>query len=225
MPDVPGRAELEARLARAIAKEQQAELRQLLDLMGDPPDPSKVPASFWDTASENLRAVVQPVLQELYLAQAQAVLGTISIGVDWALVNQAAIEWAQKYTFELVKGITARSAETLQTALGGFFQRPTTLAELEAQLAGTFGPVRAETIAVTEITRAAAEGDQGVIDRLLKDNPGIQTVDTWQTNNDDRVCLICGPRNGKKRGTNWTENPPAHPRCRCTVAHDFVMAK
>jgi hypothetical protein len=76
-------------------------------------------------------------------------------------------------------------------------------------------------ISITEVTRAASEGEQEIVNRLIMDNPGIVAVDIWQTNRDDRVCPICGPRHNRKRGDGWTENPPAHPRCRCWLKHDF----
>lgn len=221
MPDVIGRDELERRLARVVAAEQRKQLNELLALLGDPPDPARIPAEFWETQGAALRSAVEPVLRDVYLAQAQTVLSEISIGIDWAVANQNAIDWARKYTFDLVKGITDGNRQLLQTALGDYFQNPTTIGDLSDKLSGAYGPVRAETISVTEITRSAAEGEQVVVDRLIQDNPGIEAVETWQTNKDDRVCPICGPRQGKARGTNWTENPPAHPRCRCWKKIDF----
>lgn len=224
MPDVIGRDELERRLARVVSAEQRKQLNELLDLLGDPPDPARVPPDFWANGGAALRAAVEPVLRDVYLSQAQALLSEVSIGVDWALVNQAAIDWARQYTFELVKGMTEINQQLLQTALGDYFRNPTTIGELESKLAGAYSPVRAEMISVTEITRAAAEGEQVVVDRLIGDNPGIEAVDIWQTNRDDRVCPICGPRHNKPRGSNWQDNPPAHPRCRCWLKRDFRRA-
>jgi hypothetical protein len=221
MPDVIGRDELERRLARVVSAEQRKQLNALLELLGDPPDPARVPPDFWANGGASLRSAVEPVLRDVYLGQAQALLAEISIGVDWALVNQAAVTWARQYTFDLVKGITETNQQLLQTALGDYFRNPVTIAELESKLVGAFGPVRAEMISVTEITRAAAEGEQAVIDRLIGDNPGIEAIDVWQTNRDDRVCIICGPRHNKPRGPIWQDNPPAHPRCRCWLKRDF----
>jgi hypothetical protein len=76
-------------------------------------------------------------------------------------------------------------------------------------------------IAVTEVTRAAAEGEQRVVDQIIADNPGMESIDIWLTNRDDITCPICAPRHQQPRGSNWTENPPAHPRCRCWLRHDF----
>ena len=221
MPDVIGRDELERRLARVVAAEQRKQLNELLDLLGDPPDLSRVPPSYWLNGGAALQAAVEPVLREIFLAQAQVVLATTSIGLDWALVNQAAVAWARSYSFDLVKGISETNRGLLQSSIGDYFAAPTSIGDLKDKLTSAYGPLRAEMISVTEVTRAASAGEQQVVDRLLGDNPGIQAIDVWQTNRDDRVCVICGPRHGKSRGSNWTENPPAHPRCRCWLKRDF----
>jgi len=81
-----------------------------------------------------------------------------------------------------------------------------------------FGAERAEIIAITETTRAAVEGERGVIAEL--EQHGIRMYPVWMTRNDELVCPICAPRNGKPiqpgNETNG-EYPPAHPRCRCGV--------
>lgn len=220
MPDVVGRDELERELARAISSEQRGQLNVLLDAMGDPPDPAKITEEFWQQYGEGLRSRIEPLLRKAYLSQAQAMLGTVSIGVDWGLVNQAAVDWAQTYAFDLVKNVTANDQSLLRKSVSEYFKQGT-IGDLQGKLVGAFGPVRAEMIAVTEVTRSAAAGEQQVVDRIIADNPGIEAVDYWQTNRDDRVCPICGPRHSKARGTNWVDNPPAHPRCRCWVRRDF----
>jgi len=151
-----------------------------------------------------------------------------AIGVDWALVNEAASEWARRYTYDLVRGITNHTREALQRAVGDFFEEGLTRGDLEGQLSSLFGPVRAEMIAVTEVTRAAAEGQQGLVSEVAAQ--GIEMVDTWSTRNDELVCPICGPLHGRDadgydagRTPYWMHpvsgqrygKPPAHPRCRC----------
>jgi hypothetical protein len=76
-------------------------------------------------------------------------------------------------------------------------------------------------IAITEVTRAAAEGERATVREIAKE--GIKMVEVWQTKNDEIVCTICGPRHGKKVGDGWSRNdgPPAHPRCRCWINHEF----
>jgi SPP1 gp7 family putative phage head morphogenesis protein len=40
----------------------------------------------------------------------------------------------------------------------------------------------------------------------------------WRTAEDDRVCAICGPRNGERYALDDAPmQPPAHPSCRCWI--------
>lgn len=224
MPDVLDREALEKLLAAVVGREMRKQLQELLDLLGDPPNISNVTEAYWANGGHALRQSVEPVLRDIYLQQAQAQLGLTTIGVDWALVNQDAVNWARDYSFELVSHITDNNRVLLQNSIGSFFNEPMTIGDLQGRLEGAFGPVRAEMISITEVTRAAVEGEQAVVDKLIADNPGIVAIDIWQTNRDDRVCPICGPRHNKKRGNGWVDNPPAHPRCRCWLRHDFEAA-
>lgn len=227
--EIPNREEMEGRLARALGKLQKAQLTRLLELLGDPPRVENVPEAFWQEVGKELLEVLRPFLRELYGAQAEAMLrANPAIGVDWAMVNEAATEWARQYSYDLVQGINAHTRQALQRAVGSFFDDGLTRGELEERIAGLFGPVRAEMIAVTEVTRAAAEGQQGLVTEVAAE--GIEMIDTWATRNDELVCPICGPLHGRDadgydagRVPYWIHpvtglrygKPPAHPRCRC----------
>ena len=83
--------------------------------------------------------------------------------------------------------------------------------ELQTMLDPVFGPSRAELIASTETTQAFQEGNE-----LLWVSLGALVVGKeWRTQNDERVCPICGPLDGKIIPLTSDEKPPAHPRCRC----------
>jgi len=84
---------------------------------------------------------------------------------------------------------------------------------------------RAQTIAVTEVSRAQNEGRQLQWDRMIRDgllNPG-EWEKEWVTAADERVCPICGPAHGQRQPvpglfdltTGALPHPPAHPNCRC----------
>lgn len=221
MADVVNRDTLEALLARTIAKDLRGELSKLMNLLGDPPNIYNVPITFWENGGSALRGSIEPILRDIFLQQAETQLQETSIGVDWALINENAITWSSEYTYELVRGITDTSRMILQRSINSYYSNPTTIGDLQRSLSGIFSPMRAEMIAVTEVTRAAAEGEQRVVDQIIADNPGMESIDIWLTNRDDITCPICAPRHQQPRGSNWTENPPAHPRCRCWLRHDF----
>ena len=224
--DIPNRDELERKFGREIARANGEQLDKLLKHLGDPPKLENVPTEFWQNTSKDLLAAITPFLEKVYLDQAAEFLGSQSIGVDWAAVNQAASDWASRYSFDLVSGINANTMQTLQTAVSNYYQSGQNIGTLEQSITSLYGPVRAEAISITEITRASAEGEQGLINQILRDNSSLVDDPVWQTNNDDLVCPICGPRNGKRRSSGtWTTPPPAHVRCRCWLNHKLTVRK
>ncbi len=80
---------------------------------------------------------------------------------------------------------------------------------------------RTETIARTETLKASNAGrnlawDQGLAEGFIDPN----AVKEWSTSEDERVCKLCAPLNGRRvpiKGTFPEGDPPRHPSCRCTV--------
>ena len=131
-------------------------------------------------------------------------------GVDWTLVNEDAATWAREYGGELVKDIESKTRRDVGNAVGKFYSEGQTMGQLNSSLGTIYSPQRAERIAITEVTRAAAEGEREIAKELAKD--GIVMIEVWETRNDDLVCTICGPRHGKKEGYGWErhQGPPGH---------------
>ena len=82
---------------------------------------------------------------------------------------------------------------------------------------GLFDKKRAKLIATTEVTRLYAYGNYA----MWKEKGYIKSW-RWNTANDERVCEICGPREGQiypleylAPGSTSDVQIPAHPRCRC----------
>ena len=213
--DIPNRAELEAKLAQKLGRLGQTQLRGLRDALGNPPKMENLSPDYFDRLSDELQGVIQPIMEEIYVAQAAALMGIRqkAVAVDWNVVNQRAAEWARKYSGVLCKDITDKSREAIRQQVEGFYRDQRTMGDLEASLSRLFGPVRAEMIAITEVTRASAQGEMGFAEELRR--LGLKTVHVWQTSMDDIVCPICGPLNEKEQGNGWSDPPPAHPRCRC----------
>lgn len=220
--DIVDRNELERKLARALSKGLRAEMSKLLDLLGDPPDLSRVPYEYWQTGWRNIQRDIEPILVDTFISQAESLMNSVGIGADWAHFNVIAADWGRTYTYDLVGGIvgTTRSAleKLLQKNVPGYFEEGLTSKELARRLEPQFGAVRSEMIAVTETTRAAVEGERAYVQELVKET-GREMVPIWLTANDDRVCPVCGPRN-EKPITNG-QFPPAHPRCRCGVGWEW----
>lgn len=219
MPDFANRADWESRLQRALEKLQDAQRKRLMQALGDPPSQNNLPPQFWSEFGQEYRDALYPLLEQIFLDSAEQMLEALPMGVDWDLVNAEAARWARQYTYDLVSQITDRTRAALQEKVGNYFETPTTLGDLKESLEALFGAVRAEMIAVTETTRAAVQGEYALVQKIQEQ--GIAMVAVWQTNNDDLVCPICAPRNQTRQGEGWDEPPPAHPRCRCWVNHEF----
>lgn len=223
MSQVPNRSELERLLARVISKEQRAELERLIELLGNPPLLENVPPEFWASCEAGLLAAIEPQLTNIYLLQAEAFMADIGIGISWDLINQGAVNFARTYGYNLVKEIrqntqsgVADILSLLQQEIPTFYETGVDLEMLESRLMRWFGPVRAEMIAVTETTRAATEAERLIVEELFK-TYNIRMIPYWNTENDERVCPICAPRDGKEIKDNIY--PPAHPRCRCWTTY------
>jgi SPP1 gp7 family putative phage head morphogenesis protein len=143
------------------------------------------------------------------------VFGTVKasgpLAIDWELANNDAAEWALRYGYELVRGLLNTTRQRLVVEIDRFIRNSETLPQLVKRLEPLFGPVRAEMVAVTEVTRAYAEGNAAAWRAS-----GVIQKREWRTANDELVCPWCGPRNGRQYALDDRDGtPPAHPRCRC----------
>jgi hypothetical protein len=165
--------------------------------------------------ADALAKVIQPELVKAAVEEFERLGVSVGVQFDPAVVNEAMVAWAQSYTFDLVKGLTATTRTTLQRAMEQFTSTPgMTRGQLEALLEPVFGKVRAEAISITEVTRAATAAIEQYQAEL--DGAGIQMEKIWHTNRDELVCPLCGPLDGKPE-SKWGDSgpPPRHTRCRC----------
>ena len=217
MPDISDRDEKEKAYARLMAKLLKAYGGRLLEKLGDPPDLANLPADFWDEEAKTLVKALSPFGEKVYLDAAKELMKQAAIEADWDVINENAVNWSKDYTFDLVRGINETTLTATQRAIGDYFEQGMTIGDLEEQLSPMFGPVRAEMIAVTEVTRAASQGEQAVAKEVAK--AGIDMTPIWQTNNDELVCELCGPKHDKTITDGMF--PPEHPRCRCWVNYEL----
>jgi SPP1 gp7 family putative phage head morphogenesis protein len=82
---------------------------------------------------------------------------------------------------------------------------------LIGRLEDVFGPVRAELIGVTEVTRAYQQGSVAAWKEA-----GIIKKKEVRVSEDELVCPICAPKNGKQYDLDDPAgDSPFHVRCRC----------
>jgi hypothetical protein len=212
------RAELEARLAEAISRELQKDFRALMDYLGDPPELLNVPPAFWQDGWQGLQQKAEPILMEVFLEAAQDQAVAFSFGVDWTLVNTDAARWARRHTEMIMREVYGTTNAEAAALIPRYFEEGWSIRDLRTRLQRWFGAARAQTIAITETTRAAVAGERYAIAEL-EAITGERMVPIWRTANDEKVCPYCGPRNGME--ITDAMFPPAHPRCRCGVSYEL----
>ena len=213
------RWEMEQNLARRIGSVEMRWFRKLRALIGDKPGP--IPAEFWAEMAADLAKTLHTVTEDAGLKWLQDYLSGLPVGIDWTEALVDAEAWAQAYSTEWGGKITDNTRKLHEQITAKDVDRETYL----ARMAGRFSPVHAETIGITETTRARGWAAKELEKRLS--TQGIATQRRWLTAEDERVCPICAPldhllaREWEPAHPDW---PPAHPNCRCHVSVELVKA-
>jgi len=234
-PDEPGRIEKEkaedklARLVRKLFSAQKESVTAWLEeqypgrkfAQTIPPDILKeeeIEAELFVLLLGFAVAGASLLINEIPVTELTAANITSLINMD--TVKTKTIEWIQSYGYDLVKGINDFTLKGIRDALDYFVSTPGfTVGDAIAMM--PFDAVRAEMVAVTETTRAYAQGALRVAEQLMEDYPDLRVVKTWYTNRDDKVCPYCKPLDNvtiladRKFAPLGFDGPPAHPRCRC----------
>lgn len=182
-----------------------------------------LPDNFWPDEHKQLLAIIQPRLEQMaFTAQKHAAVKA-GISFNPTLANETAASWASEYSDSLLTQLMQTTVDGVGKILSDWIGLPgATMGNLRDSLAPLFGQVRADRIAVTETTRAFAEGE-----RLAYENEGIEEW-RWNTNEDELVCEFCGEVDGDivpigepfgqdANGDDVTQ-PPYHVECRCWIS-------
>ncbi len=211
------RVALDRRSERDIAKELSAQLDELLPDGASEDVIRSSPQRVTET-SDGVESALRRMLQasaDLGVKVALDQFENVGLAFDWALANEAARDFAQNHTFELIRGINQTSTAQLQTAIANWVETGDPLSSLTKSLEDTFGRSRARLIAQTETTRVYTEAnliswrEAGYGETIPEFQPPlhpscrcwlvIQVNDDggasylYRTNLDSRVCHICSP--------------------------------
>ena len=187
--------------------------REVIRLLGDPPDLSRLPQDFWATEGGRMIAAIRPEVERMAL-DATARTTAPTVWEETALLA-AIVAWAATHTQTLVDGLNSNTRRLLEDKVRQWLQAPGgNIAQLGGQLEALFGERRARSIAVTETTNAYGAGATVVADELRR--AGVRAELRWHTAHDEKVCSICGPNHNRLQSQGWTvAGVPAHPNCRC----------
>lgn len=177
--------------------------------------------SFWNNEKLSLLAILRPRLEHMAVEAAKHGAEKAGIAFNPALANASAAQWARNYTDQILESLGTTSEKGIGEIIAKWAETPgATVGQLQQSLS-KFGAVRAQAIAVTETTRAYAEGEE-----MAYKQEGLEEW-RWNTNRDEIVCPVCGPLNNKivKIGELFAvvkgkeiRKPPAHVHCRCFVS-------
>ena len=152
---------------------------------------------------------------------------SVTLQMDYTMVYSDVAEWARKHAGKAIKDINATTLKAVRKSVSRFVETPGyTIGDIMGELTSHgLDAKRARMIAITETTNAYAEGQKLAGIELQKKNPGVLVIKRWYTNNDDRVCDICGPLNGKEVAMDemfdeerGISQPAAHVNCRCWMS-------
>jgi HK97 family phage portal protein len=198
----------EEKLRRIIQKVLAAQLDEASDNIVN-----GLPVDYEAMANELKRAML-PALTNAAIDEAVAQAATVGISFDIVAINTAALEWATKYSFELIKDLTETTRNLVSKGVTAFIETPgMTVGELRGLLERGFSPARASMIATTEVTRAYTQGTQ--ITQAELREAGVNMERVWNTSGDERVCEICSPLNNKPESEWGGDELPGHGGCRC----------
>jgi hypothetical protein len=229
------RAWAEQQLAIAVQQGLSAQQARLVDMVRRT-NGSLSPAAldaFWAGEDARLWQAVRPAWEEI--AAERAIGAAVRMGADdamWRTINTAVIDWTNTYytsTSPDFVGSIPNLNQTSRSQVADAFARWNRgelndgrqggLPALVQELGGmeTFGPGRAEIVAVTECTRIFSESENAA----AAVEPDIE-VKRWDTAFDDVVCEQCSPLDGRTVDKDAQFEPgvmlpPRHPRCRCGV--------
>jgi hypothetical protein len=217
----------------------KAQLARIVKKLGAKPDIIRLTGEFWDDERDALRAVLQPSIDRMAETGALTAFDTnpvtgpgskqsaADVAFDWALIAEEAALWAEIHGAELVTGVIDTTQRIVAKKVAEWIRTPgLTIGDLTESLLPWFDETRAQMIAVTETTKAFAEGERVLIDRARR--AGLQVEPIWLTSQDELVCPLCGPLHNKPQsewekaspGTDW---PPRHPRCRCFLKQRWTV--
>jgi hypothetical protein len=157
--------------------------------------------------ADNLASVLESRLAAVYQEAAANFLGGMAATIPDEEIVQNASTWAAGYT------------PTLSSTIA----RTTIPDDI-----GAFSPARAETIAMTEVTRAISAAEMAIVAALVvlaTEEGGGELEPIWYTSKRENVCPICRPLHAKSKeiwGRVAPNGPPAHPRCFCHLTWKAV---
>jgi SPP1 gp7 family putative phage head morphogenesis protein len=216
-PDDEQRRKDERRLAKRFAEFFDGQLASILKALKD--EYKTLQPGFWDDEDADMWDEMADDFVGILVHGVDGGLGVMPGGtanlVDRDAINTALIAYAKKYRNEWLFKINRSTRDYVEQAVSNWLLSGDPLKELVRSLSnpdvGMFTKMRAERIAVTEVTRLFAQAN-----KIAFEESGVVDEFTWMTVQDELVCEICDANDGKQFPLqNMDSMIPAHVNCRC----------
>jgi len=169
--------------------------------------------TVWAAEAATLAADLAPLFERLALGGAVEGLAQLDGPVAWGEVNQAALELATERAAAFAGESAATSEARIARVVADWIRSGGTRQDLESAARAAWDTRRAETEAVTEVTRLYAQANRAAWARS-----GLVRRYRFVTVQDRRVCPTCQPLDKREADIQDTSLlPPKHDRCRCYV--------
>lgn len=216
-PDDDVRRKDERRLELRLREFLEGQLERLLKQVKD--EFKSFQPSFWDEEERLLWEFLSNEFVGIIIHGTQGGLGLLGANaslVNQQMINSALIEYARLYRNEWLHAITETTRKTVADIITNWLQTGDPLSELVKTLSnpelGLFSKVRAKRIAVTEVTRLHAMGNE-----IAWKESGTVDQFNWMTAADGLVCDRCKlmQKKGPYPLDQLSKLIPDHVNCRC----------
>lgn len=239
MSELTDRMQHEGEFARRLSRLSGRHRRELLDLLGSPPDASRVPDEFWERVERERRQELLTALLLIWLLSQEQHAGELlpdpvatAVGPALGDVGRA---WAGKRAEQTARGNTETARERLAMRAKDWEELGDAVTEeqVAADVTDAFSPASDAVTAATETTAAVTAATVATVQ--AGNSQGFRLTTRWNTERDDLVCPVCRPLHklvpdlwgpvletlvapgGMRAIESIAANggPPAHPNCRC----------
>lgn len=244
--ELKNRNRLEQDFAGELAELTQEQRTRLRQYLGTPPDPSRVPESFWQEIRDDTQRRIAAIAYLLFIAAAEEHASYGGTQATSTSFDVDATAFALQQAQTMANGYT-NAARNRFRAFGDRLRLPVTSTpelatatvltpqQLANEIADILPPESAERIATTVTTSAQTKGGNAGIDAARGDRrntiAGMVLHKFW-TNHPELTrtgpCPRCESLNGEPE-ERWAEidseagsGPPLHDYCACTTNYIFT---
>ena len=183
--------------------------------------------AFWSEEEREMWNSMAPSLLNLILTGGERGAALLPVGlqslISWEVFNQAAIDYLHGYRMDVFANINETTRKKTVAAIDTWIKSGESMPVLQQRLSQfILSESRATQIAVTEVTRIYATGNE-----IAWTTSGVVGRKRWYMAVDERVCPICAGLHNQEValqasfyspfGGGGFPRPPAHVNCRCWI--------